>query len=102
MERMMRQMGLKMTELKDVQEVVIKLPDREIVLTNAQVSLLEVGGQRTYQIVGEEHERKRELEISEEDVKLVMEQANVDRDSALRALKETDGDIAQAIIKLKG
>lgn len=98
----MRQMGLKMTELQNVQEVVIRLPDREIVITDAQVSLLEMSGQRTYQIIGEEHERKRELEISEEDIKLVMDQANVSHDSALQALKENNGDIAQAIIKLKG
>jgi len=102
MERMMRQMGLKMTELPEVREVVIRLADREIVISNAHVSLMEMAGQRTYQITGEEIERKPEPEVSEEDIKLVMEQAGVDRGTALQALRETEGDLAKAILKLKG
>jgi nascent polypeptide-associated complex subunit alpha len=102
MERMMRQMGLKAKELEGVREVVIKLADREIVLPNAQVTLMEMAGQRTYQVMGEEIERRPELKPSEEDIKLVMEQAGVSREEALRALKDADGDLAQAILKLKG
>jgi nascent polypeptide-associated complex subunit alpha len=98
----MRQMGMKFRELSDVREVVIKLPDREIVLPKAQVTVTEMAGQRTYQVTGEEFERKPELEIREEDVRLVMEQAGVDRDVAHQALKDTNGDIAAAILKLKG
>lgn len=101
MERAMRQMGIKTTELEGVREVVIKLSDKEIVLPNAQVTLTEMPGQRSYQVSGEEFERKPELEAVEEDVKLVMEQAGVDREAAAKALKETGGDIAAAILKLK-
>ena len=102
MERAMKQMGIRSKELENVREVSIKLADREIVISNAQVTLMEMPGQRTYQIVGEETERKLELEVSEEDIKLVMEQAGVDRGAAIQALKEAEGDIAQAILKLKG
>jgi len=101
MERAMRQMGIKTVELDGVREVVIKLADREIVLPNAQVTLMEMPGQRTYQVVGEEFERKPELEIPEDDVRLVMEQAAVSREVALQALKQSGGDIAAAILKLK-
>jgi len=101
MERAMRQMGIKTVELDGVREVVIKLTDREIVLPDAQVTLMEMPGQRTYQVSGEEFERKSELEISEDDVKLVMEQAAVSREAALQALKQSGGDIAAAILKLK-
>lgn len=101
MERAMRQMGIKTTELEGVREVVIKLSDKEIVLPNAQVTLTEMPGQRSYQVSGEEFERKSEPEAVEEDVKLVMEQAGVDREAAVNALKETGGDIAAAILKLK-
>ena len=101
MERAMRQMGIKTVELEGVREVVIKLPDKEIVLSNAQVTLMEMPGQRTYQVVGEEFERKLELEIPEDDVNLVMVQAAVSREPAIQALKESGGDIAAAIIKLK-
>lgn len=102
MERMMKQMGIKTKELENVHEVVIKLADREIVIPNAQVTLTEMPGQRTYQVIGEEIERKPELEVRDEDIKLVMEQAGVDRGAALQALKDSGGDLAQAILKLKG
>ncbi len=102
MERVMRQMGIKVTELSDVREVIIRLRDREIIISNPQVSLMEMAGQRTYQVMGEATERMLEGEISEEDIALVMEQAGVDREAALKALRETDGDLAQAILKLKG
>ncbi len=101
MERAMRQMGVKMDELDGVREVVIKLSDREIVLPNAQVVRTDMAGQRSYQVSGQEFERKPELELSEEDIKLVMEQAGVEREEAVLALKETNGDIAEAILKLK-
>lgn len=100
MERAMRQMGIKTTPL-DAREVVIKLSDKEIVISNPEVVLTEMPGQRSYQVSGEEFERKPELEAAEEDVKLVMEQAGVDREAAANALKETGGDIAAAILKLK-
>ncbi|MBC7099452.1 nascent polypeptide-associated complex protein [Candidatus Bipolaricaulota bacterium] len=102
MERAMRQMGVKMQELDGVREVVIKFSDREIVIPEAQVTLTEMAGQRSYQVVGREIERKLAPEIAEEDIKLVMEQAGVDRETASRALLETNGDIAEAILKLKG
>jgi nascent polypeptide-associated complex subunit alpha len=102
MERAMKQMGIRTKELENVREVLIKLADREIVITNAQVTLMEMPGQRQYQVVGEETERKLEPEISEEDIKLVMEQAGVDRSAALQALKDAKGDLAQTILKLKG
>ena len=101
MERAMRQMGVKMKELEGVREVAIKLPDREIVIPNAQVTLTEMAGQRSYQISGNEIERKPEFEPSADDVDLVVEQAGVERDAAVQALRETGGDIAEAILKLK-
>jgi len=101
MERAMRQMGVRMQELDGVQEVVIKLADREIVIPGAQVTLTEMSGQRSYQVVGREIERRPEPENKEEDIKLIMEQAGVSRETAASALNETGGDIAEAILKLK-
>ena len=101
MERLMRQMGVKSKELEGVEEVVIKLRDREILISNAQVVVVEFGGQRTYQVVGTETERAREFEPSEEDIKLVMEQTGASREIVVQTLKETGGDLAEAIVKLK-
>jgi nascent polypeptide-associated complex subunit alpha len=101
MERVMKQMGIKTQELEGVQEVVIKLTDKEIVIPNAQVTLTDMAGQRSYQVIGQEFERKPEFQPSEDDIKLVIEQAGVEREAAVQALKETGGDIAEAILKLK-
>lgn len=101
-ERAMRQMGVRMKEIEGVREVLIRLSDREIVLPNPQVTLTELAGQRTYQVVGEEFERVPEFTPTPEDVELVAEQTGADRERAERALRETKGNIAEAILRLKG
>ncbi len=103
LEKMMKNMGIEMEELSGVEEVVIKFSDKELVFSNAQVQLTEAQGQKTYQIIGEPDEREKgsEPEISDEDIEMVMDQTNVDKDSAREALEKTDGDIAQAIVDLE-
>lgn len=101
MERMMRQMGIKTKELEGVKEVIIKMEEKEILLQEPQVVLTEMGGQRSYQITGKEIERNLQMSPPEEDVKIVMEQTGIDRESALKAIVETSGDLAEAIVKLK-
>jgi NACalpha-BTF3-like transcription factor len=61
-----------------------------------------VGG-KTRQIIGEPEERalSSEPEISEDDIKTVMEQAKVDKKTALAAIKKHKGDLAEAIIELR-
>ena len=98
MKRMMRQLGMEMEEL-NAKEVIIRLEDREIVISNPQVSVVRAMNQKTYQVVGEEKEVPL---IPEEDVALVAEQAGVSREEAQKALKDTGGDLAEAIMKLKG
>lgn len=80
MRKMMKRMGVKMEELSDVQEVIIKLSERELVIPEPQVTLTKIAGQSTYQVVGEAHEREVKPEISDEDVELVMERAEVGRE----------------------
>jgi nascent polypeptide-associated complex subunit alpha len=59
-------------------------------------------GQKTYQITGKPKERKIETEIvvPDEDVELVSAQTGVSKEEALSALKETNGDLAEAIMRL--
>ena len=100
----MKRMGVKVREL-ECNRVVIEQSDREIVIENPQVSVIEVRGERIYQITGHEIEVPKEeettIEFSEEDVKLVAEQAGATLDEARRALEEVGGDLAQAIILLQ-
>lgn len=100
MKQMMKQMGIDVKELKDVQEVVIKTADSNIIIENANVSIMTVQGSETYQIVGDAKEVPKELEIPAEDIKLVMEQTGVSEDEARKALKDSNGDLAEAIVAL--
>jgi len=101
--RMMQRMGLNMSPLTDVQEVVIRAGTKDIVIKNPEVSVLDLQGQRIFQVVGGEISEKtveRKAAIPEEDVQLVAQQAKVSLDQARAALEETNGDLAQAILLL--
>ena len=101
MAQAMKRMGIQQQEV-EANEVIIRSDDKEIVIINPQVSKVNMMGQETYQIVGEAHEREisTESEISEEDIKTVMEQANVNEKEAKEALEKSSGDLAAAIIAL--
>ncbi|WP_201769549.1 nascent polypeptide-associated complex protein [Palaeococcus pacificus] len=101
MQRMMKQLGIKMEELEGVEEVIIRMKNKEIVIKEPSVTVITAMGEKSYQIVGKE-EVKELLNISEEDIKLVMEQTGADYEAAKKALEETKGDLAEAIIKLQG
>ena len=98
MAKMMKQMGIKSDEL-EATKVTIELKDgTHLVVFEPSVVQIEMQGQRTFQVSGKVHE---EQDAGEEDIKMVMEAAGVSREEAMIALRETDGDIAEAILKLK-
>jgi nascent polypeptide-associated complex subunit alpha len=120
MKQMMEQMGIDVTEL-DVEEVVIRTGDEDLVFDDAQVTRMDAQGQQTYQVVGDPESRDpgaTALEggdggdasddgsdeddgIPDEDIALVAENAGVDAETARDALAATDGDLAAAIAKLE-
>lgn len=101
MQKMMQRMGVAQTEIP-AKEVIIKGDEKEIVILNPSVSKVNIMGQDSFQITGEIHERASKADISKEDVKTVMEQAGVNEEEARTALEKTRGDIAEAILQLKG
>lgn len=98
--RMMKQLGIDIEEIEDVQEVIIRTPTRELVIPEPDVSIMDAKGQKTYQVVGEATERKIEQGPDPEDVELVMDQADVDEETATQALEAAGGEPAQAIMDL--
>lgn len=102
MERQMKKMGMKMEELEGVREVIIRFDEKELIIDNPSVSLMNVMGQETYQIDGKarEVELEYEIEIPEEDIEMVANSAGVSADVAKAALEECKGDLAEAIMKL--
>jgi len=102
MQQMMKKMGVQQTEI-DAKEVIIKLEDKELVFTSPSVSKVNMMGQETYQIVGTPEERELETkpEITDEDVKTVVDQTGASEDLARKVLEKNEGDIAQTIIDIK-
>ncbi|WP_048812474.1 nascent polypeptide-associated complex protein [Methanobrevibacter ruminantium] len=102
MERQMKKMGMDMKSIDDVEEVIIRCADKEIIITNADVSAMNVMGQETYQVTGTavEVEREVELVIPDEDIEMVASTAGVSVEAAEEALRECGGDLAEAIMKL--
>ena len=97
MNKMMQKMGIKQEEI-DAIEVIIKTPDKRLVVNNPSVTKIDMMGQKTLQITGDISE---ESNILDEDVKTVSAQAEVSEEEARKTLEETGGDLAEAILKLK-
>jgi len=107
MKAMMKRMGIDQEEMPGVEEVIIKTKTKELVFKDAVVTAVSVQGQKTYQVVGipEERERRREEGeeeggVPEDDIKLVMSQTGCTAADAKKALQETDGAPAEAILKI--
>lgn len=102
LERQMKSMGIDMYEIEGVKQVTIRTADKEIVFNDAQVSVIDARGQRMYQLVGTPEEKPLAREIPDADVVLVAQQAKVPSEVARQALKDTNGDLAEAIVRLSG
>ena len=102
MRRMLDKMGLDMTTMDNVEEVIIKTDKKELYLVKPQVIEMKGKDSTIFQVVASDiEEKQREVpSFKEEDIILVMQQANVSREKALHALTESKGDIAQAILSL--
>lgn len=100
MKQMMKQLGMKMDNIEDVEKVVVYTPAGNYIFDNAEVVVTTMQGTTTYQVNGNPRFEAAETEIPEDDVKLVMEQTSVSEEEARAALKEANGDIAEAIMKL--
>ena len=102
MRRMLDKMGLDMKTMDNVEEVIIKTETKELYLIKPQVIEMKGKESTIFQVIASDiEEKQREVPtFKEEDVILVMQQANVSREKALQALTESKGDMAQAILNL--
>jgi len=106
--RMMQRMGMGLEELPGVLKVTISLKGKQLVIPDPQVTIMKMSGQTMYQIVGEaveetpEKEVEQKATISDEDAQLVSAQAGVSLEVAKKALESSNGDLARAILMLKG
>ncbi len=97
----MKQLGMKMEDIEGVERVVIYTTKGEYVFEPAEVVITTMQGSKTYQLQGSEPVfTPKEMDIPDDDVMLVAEQAQVTPDEARAALKGAKGEIAEAIIRL--
>jgi nascent polypeptide-associated complex subunit alpha len=106
MKGMLKNMGIDIDELENVIDVVIRMPDKVIVIENPSVAIMDSHGVRSYQISGDSKEQsvndvtEPALEIPDSDVELVVAQTGAKREEAKAALQDAKGDLAAAIMKL--
>ncbi|MDQ4074016.1 MAG: nascent polypeptide-associated complex protein, partial [Thermoproteota archaeon] len=95
-------MGLDMKDLGSVEEVIIRTDTKELFLKKPQVVEMKGKDSTIFQVIATEiEESKRDVpSFKEEDIVLVMQQANVSKEKAIAALTDTKGDMAQAILNL--
>ena len=99
MQAMMKQMGIKQEDVP-AERVIIEGSDKRTIIENPSVQKVVMQGQETWQITGDAHEEDLESGIKEEDVKLVAEKSGKSEEEARDALSESEGNIAEAIVKL--
>ncbi len=115
--RMMKQMGIEQKDVNGVKEVIFRFDNKEWLIADPQVVMIKQAGSESFQVSGSKSERavtteagvsedvtsepEKEIEIPMEDAALVASQTGVDIETAKQALKESDGDLAAAILKLR-
>jgi len=100
MNQMMKRLGINIKEIENVKKVIIQTETKEYIIENAEVTIMDAQGQKTYQVTGKTKIVDRKEEIPQGDIDLVAEQTGKSKEEAKKALKETKGDIAEAILKL--
>lgn len=102
MRRMLDKMGLEMKDLGNIEEVIIKTETKELFLIKPQVVEMKGKDSTIFQVVATDiEEKERETpSLKDEDIILVMQQANVTREKAIQALVDAKGDLAKAILNL--
>jgi len=109
--RMMQRMGMNMDSVPDVEQVIIRTAGKDIVIDEPEVAILQVQGQKMYQVIGGQVSEQvpsargasapAKPAFSEEDVQLVADQTGKSLDKARDALLESGGDLAKAILLLQ-
>ena len=105
----MKRLGITQKEI-DATEVIIKTPEKLMVIKQPQVVKVNLMGQETFQVVGVVEEEplndsnedsNDEFNPSKEDIKIIMEKTGVREEEAIRVLKKNKGDIAASILELE-
>ena len=102
MKSMMSKMGIKSEEV-EASRVVIETPEKNIIIDNPQVTMIQMQGTTSFQIGGSVTEVGKivEVKVTDSDIDFVSERTGItDRELIRGALEKEGGDIAKAILSL--
>ena len=109
--RMMQRMGMNMDTVADVQQVIVRTSTKDIVIDEPEVAILQVQGQKIYQVIGGQVSEQApsarasgtvaKPAFTDEDAQLVADQTGKSLEKAKEALAECGGDLAKAILLLQ-
>jgi len=110
LKKLLKRYGVEVEELRGVEKAEFLLGSKKIVVLSPQVVLLKARGQVIYQVIGSDVREESTIPstsepgtpISEDDLRFIMEHAGVSREKALEALLKAKGDIARAMLILRG
>jgi nascent polypeptide-associated complex subunit alpha len=100
MNQMMRRLGINVKNIDNVEKIIIQTDTKEYIFEDAEVTIMDAQGQKTYQIIGTPTIKNRSDNKLIEDIKLIMDQTGKTEEEAKKALQDSNGDIAEAILKL--
>jgi len=98
MQEAMKQMGIAQEEII-AKRVVIEKENSNIIIENPSVTKIKVQGTESFQISGDVKEENKSEEISEQDIKTIMEKTNCSEEIAKKTLEKTK-DLAEAILEI--
>ena len=90
MQEAMKQMGIAQEEIPAT-KVIIEKDNSNIVIENPSVTKINVQGTESFQISGDVKEENKIEEISEKDIKTVMEKTNCSEETAKKTLEKNTG-----------
>ncbi len=96
MQALMRQMGISQEEIPSKRVIIEKDGGGKIIINSPEVLRIKVQGNTSFQISGDIFEE----DSSEEDIKTIMEKTGCSEEEAKKALEESGGDLAEAILSL--
>ncbi|MBS3074376.1 Nascent polypeptide-associated complex protein [Candidatus Pacearchaeota archaeon] len=97
---MMKKLGIKQEEIDASRVVIEKNDGSKIIIEAPSVSKINMQGNDSWQITGETREEQGDEGIKEEDIASVIEKTGAAREKAEKALKDANGDLAEAILSL--
>lgn len=100
MQGMMKKMGISQEDIP-AKRVIFETDEGDWVIDEPSVTRIKMQGQESYQVMGEARFQETAELFKEEDVKMVVEKAGVDREVAIEYLQKNEGDIAATIVALK-